>query len=312
MILDSLFFAVDVTLPISLIIVLGVILKRLRWINDEFAEVGSRLVFNVTLPALLFVNIATTDLTSHFPFLLVVVAGAIMLGSFVVMHGVALTIPTQFSRGAFVQGACRSNMAIIGLALSANAFGEQVLPLASMYLAALVIPVNILSILTLYYHQSDVPSTKKIAMSVVKNPLAIAIFIAIVIALFAIELPKVVIDTGNYVARMTLPLALLCVGASIRWHEFRASGLLYVAITSKIVLLPLLASIIAYYCGLRGEELGVLYVMTAAPTAAAAYPMVRAIGGDYHLTAAIIAGSTLFSMFTSTIGLFALHYLGWV
>lgn len=312
MVLDSLFFAIDVTLPISLLIVLGIGLKRLGWINDEFAEIGSRLVFNLTLPALLFINIATTDLTSHFPFFLIIVAGIIMLASFAVMHGIALTIPTQFSRGAFVQGACRGNMAIVGLALSANAFGDQVLPLAAMYLAALVVPINILSILTLYYHQSDVPSGKKIALSVLKNPLAIAIFIAIFIALFALQLPKFVIDTGNYLARMTLPLALLCVGASIRLHEFRASRLLYAAITSKIVLLPLVATIFAYYCGIRGEELGVLYVMTAAPTAAAAYPMVRSIGGDYHLTAAIIAGSTLFSMFTSTLGLFLLHYLAWV
>ncbi|MDP5041050.1 MAG: AEC family transporter [Paraglaciecola sp.] len=312
MIVESLFFAIDVTLPISLIIVLGVVLKRIGWINDEFAQVGSRLVFNLTLPALLFVNIATTDLTRHFPLFLIVVAGLFMLGSFVLMHGIALYIPTQFSRGAFVQGACRGNMAIVGLALAANAFGEQVLPLASMYLAALVIPVNIFSILTLYYHQSAAPSGKTVLLSVLKNPLAIAIFIAIIIALLSIKLPKVLIDTGDYLARMTLPLALLCVGASIRLHEFRASQLLYAAISSKIVFLPVVATVIAYYCGIRGDELGVLYVMTAAPTAAAAYPMVRTIGGDYHLTAAIIAGSTLFSMFTSTFGLFVLRYVGWV
>ena len=221
-------------------------------------------------------------------------------------------IPTQFSRGAFVQGTCRGNMAIVGLALAANAFGNEVLPLASIYLAALVIPVNILSILTLYYHQAETPSLKTVAKSVLTNPLAIAIFVALSIALLSIKVPSVILDTGQYLARMTLPLALLCVGASIRWHEFRASRLLYGAIAGKIVLLPLVATVIGYYCGLREQELGVLYVMSAAPTAAAAYPMVRSIGGDYHLTAAIIAGSTLFSMFSSAIGLFLLRYIGWV
>jgi malonate transporter len=53
-------------------------------------------------------------------------------------------------------------------------------------------------------------------------------------------------------------------------------------------------------------------MMTAAPTAAAAYPMVRSIGGDYHLTAAIIAGSTLMSIVSSTLGLFLLRELQWV
>jgi malonate transporter and related proteins len=312
MILQSLSFAFDVTVPISLIIVLGIVLKRIHWINDEFAHIGSRLVFNLTLPALLFVNIASTELSNNFPLLLILIASIVMLSSFALTNWGALYIPTKFSRGAFVQGACRANMAIIGLALAANTFGEQVLPLASMYLAALVIPLNILSILTLYYHQSDSPSAKAMTLSVLKNPLAIAIFAALAIALFSIKLPAIIMDTGNYLARMTLPLALLCVGASIRWQEFTASRLLYVAITGKIIAIPLIATVVGYWCGLRAEELGILYIMTSAPTAAAAYPMVRSIGGDYHLTAAIIAGSTLLSMFTSTAGLFILRYLGWI
>lgn len=312
MIFQSLAFAFEVTLPISIIIVLGVVLKRIAWINDDFANIGSRLVFNLTLPALLFVNIASTDLSRHFPLLLIVIAGAIMALSFLISHWLAGLIPNQYSRGAVVQGTCRGNMAIVGLALSANAFGDEVLPLASMYLAVLVVPVNIFSILTLYYHQAETPSTKAVAKSVLTNPLAIAIFAALIIATFSIKLPSVVLDTGHYLARMTLPLALLCVGASIRWHEFRASRLLYVSIAGKIIILPLVATIIGYALGLRAEELGVLYIMSAAPTAAAAYPMIRSIGGDYHLTAAIIAGSTLLSMFTSTIGLFVLRYAGWV
>lgn len=312
MIFESFVFAVDVTLPISIIIILGVILKRLAWINDEFANIGSKLVFNLTLPALLFVNIATTDLTSHFPSLLIAVAAGVMILSFVVLHFSAKYIPDQFSRGAFVQGTCRGNMAIVGLALAASAFGNEVLPLAAMYLAALVVPVNIFSILTLYYHQAETPSFKTVSKSVATNPLAIAIFGAVLIALFSIKLPRVILDTGHYLARMTLPLALLCVGASIRLHEFKASRLLYASIVGKIVLLPFIATLIGYYCGLQGQELGVLYVMSAAPTAAAAYPMVRSIGGNYHLTAAIIAGSTLFSMFTSAFGLFLLRFTGWI
>lgn len=312
MMFQSFLFAVDVTLPISIIIILGVVLKRIGWINDEFANIGSRLVFNLTLPALLFVNIATTDLTSHFPGLLITIAGGVMVMSFITLHWIATYIPTQFSRGAFVQGTCRGNMAIVGLALAANAFGSDILPLASIYLAALIIPVNIFSILTLYYHQAETPSIKTVAKSVLTNPLAIAIFAALTIALLSIKLPNVILDTGQYLARMTLPLALLCVGASIRWHEFRASRLLYASIAGKIIMLPLITTVIGYSCGLRAEELGVLYVMSAAPTAAAAYPMVRSIGGDYHLTAAIIAGSTLFSMFSSALGLFLLRYIGWV
>jgi predicted permease len=309
---ESLVYALDVTLPISLIIALGIVLKRRGWITDEFAKTGSDLVFKLTLPCLLFVNIATTNLTNDFPMLLIVFAGAMMTGCFVIFHLLAYGITNKLARGAFVQGACRGNMAIIGLALSVNAFGDSALATASMYLAVLVVPLNIFSILTLYYHQEKTPSSKDVARSVFTNPLAIAIALAIVVALLQVEVPKLLLDTGNYLARMTLPLALLCVGATIRWQEFRSSSVLYWAISSKIAFIPIAATALGFYFGLKGEQLGVLFMMTSAPTAAAAYPMVRNIGGDYHLTAAIIAGSTLFSIVTSTVGLFLLRYLQWV
>ncbi|MFT2090544.1 AEC family transporter [Paraglaciecola sp. 2405UD69-4] len=308
----SLGFAVEVTLPISLIIILGIVLKRIHWITNEFVETGSKLVFNLTLPCLLFVNIANINLSQEFPTSLIVFGAVVMTITFLVFHFMGYYLTNKHARGAFVQGSCRGNMAIIGLALAVNAFGESALPLASMYLAMLVVPLNIFSILTLYYHQAETPSLKAVAKSVLTNPLAIAIGLALVVALLAIEIPKLITDTSQYLARMTLPLALLCVGASIRLQEFRASALLYWAIASKIVFLPLVATVAGYMFGLRGMELGILYMMTSAPTAAAAYPMVRSIGGDHHLTAAIIAGSTLFSLVSSTLGLFLLRHFHWV
>lgn len=310
--IQSLLFAVEVTLPISLLIVLGIVFKRIRWINEEFAIIGSRLVFNVTLPCLLFVNIAKTDLSVTAPTYLLVFAAIATTVTFLLFNLIALKIRRQEARGAFAQGACRGNMAIIGLALSVSAFGDTAQALASMYLAAIVILYNVYSILTLYYHQAATVSLKLVSLSVIKNPLAIAIALAILVALVPIPLPDLLYESGSYLAQMTLPLALLCVGASIRLQEFKASKLLYIAIASKIVFIPLFTTVIGYYCGLKNEELGVLYIMMATPTAAAAYPMVRAIGGDHHLTAAIIAGSTLFSMFTTTLGLFLLHLLSWV
>ena len=46
-------FAFSVTGPIFIIILLGIILARVGIITDAFIDAGSKLVFNVTLPALL-------------------------------------------------------------------------------------------------------------------------------------------------------------------------------------------------------------------------------------------------------------------
>ncbi len=312
MFLQSLSFAIQVTLPITLIIFLGIFLRKIKWIDEEFASVGSRLVFNITLPCLLFVNIAKTDLSATFPVHLVVVAAVLTTVLFVFFHFLAYKIQSVSSRGAFVQGACRGNMAIIGLAFCVNAFGDEALSLASMYLSVIVILFNVYSILTLYFHQDENPSFGSVAKSVLTNPLAIAIISALLVAYFTIQVPSLLIDTGKYIAAMTLPLALLCVGASIRLHEFRSSRLLYCAIVLKVILIPFIMTIIAYALGVRGVELGILYIMMATPTATAAYPMVRSIGGDYYLTAAIIAGTTLLSMVTTAVGLFLLRFFQWI
>lgn len=312
MLLNSFAFAVQVTFPIAAIILLGVLLKKLAWINDEFANMGSRLVFNITLPCLLFTNIAKTDLALEFPGELIVLAVVLTTLFFLFYHIIALRIPAAADRGAFVQGACRGNMAIIGLAVAVNAFGKGILPLASMYLAVVVVFYNIYSILTLSYHRDEQLSASMIIRNVLTNPLALAILLALLVAYMHIPIPVLLNDTGEYLARMTLPLALLCAGASIRLSEFKSSIVLYYAIGSKIILIPSIATCLAYATGFRGEELGLLYFMMSAPTAAAAYPMARAMGANHYLTAAIIAGSTLLSIFTTTLGLFLLRYFLWI
>ena len=53
-----------ITAPVFAMLFLGVLLKRSNWINDSFIHTASSLVFNVTMPALLFLGILHADLHS--------------------------------------------------------------------------------------------------------------------------------------------------------------------------------------------------------------------------------------------------------
>ena len=109
---------------------------------------------------------------------------------------------------------------------------------------------------------------------------------------------------GDYFARMTLPLALLCAGASIRRQEFPTAPALYGAVLGKLIVVPLLLTLGGIACGLRGESLAVLYLMSASPTAAASYPMAQAMKANHQLAAAIIAASSMGSLFSTILGIF--------
>ena len=59
------------------------------------------------------------------------------------------------------------------------------------------------------------------------KPLIIAILAALPFGLLGIELPQLVITTGNnYFANMTPPLALLCTGASLNLKDLRGGATL--------------------------------------------------------------------------------------
>ncbi|MDY0191223.1 MAG: AEC family transporter [Desulfuromonas sp.] len=314
--LNDLQFAFYITAPIFCILALGILFKRWGWLNDAFAKSGSDLVFKVTLPCLLFVKLVKTDFRHDLPLTLVGYATLATIALFFILDRFATPLLTQKEqRGVFVQGAFRGNMGIIGLAYCLSAFGDAVIAAASIYLAVMTTLYNVLAVLTLSRHrltQLDEQRKLSLLVDIGKNPLILSIALGVVVSLSGIAVPALVLTTGNYLAQMTLPLALLCAGASIRMQEFSASPPLYWATVIKLVVAPALLTCGGVLIGLRGPELGVLYLMSSTPTAAASYPMTLALGGSQHLAAAIIAATALGSLFSTTCGIFILRSYGFI
>lgn len=306
-------FSLSITLPIFSILVLGVLFKRLGWVTEEFARLGSDLVFRVTLPCLLFVKLVQTDFRHHLPVALIGYALAAVLVLFLLLDRlVAPLFPVAGDRGVFVQGAFRGNLGIIGLAFCLSAFGESVVSIASIYLAIMTTLFNILAVVTLSRH-GDAARTgglRRTLVNVRRNPLILAIAVGVLVSLSGFQVPAILLKTGGYFAQMTLPLALLCAGASIRPAEFQSSLPLYAASFSKLVAVPVLITAGGILFGLRGPSLGVLFLMNASPAAAASYPMAQAMNGNHHLAAAIIAATSLGSLVTTTLGIFLLRSCG--
>lgn len=306
-------FSFSVTGPIFVILALGVILKRIGLINDAFVEIGSRLVFNVTLPALLFISISKTHISESANFPLIAYGAAATLLAFFLSEWLArlLVFPAE-DRGVVVQGVFRSNMGIIGLAYCANAYGEAGLVAASLYLGLITILFNILSVITLSrsLHQKS-QGVAPILKNIAKNPLIIGILLALPVSWLQVPLPAVLLKSGEYFAQMTLPLALLCTGAALDFHSMRQNMAKTVgASVGKLVLIPALFAVGAIGLGFHGMDLGIVLLMAFAPTAAASYVMVKAMGGNAVLAANIIAMTTVGSLLTTSLGITLVKSIG--
>ncbi|RTQ98051.1 AEC family transporter [Halomonas nitroreducens] len=300
----------NVTLPVFAMVFLGLILKRLRWIDQAFVSTASLLVFRGTMPTLIFLSIIRADLEATLdPWLLGFFALA-TLGSFLFSWGWSrLRVPLA-ERGVYIQGAFRGNCGIVGLALAAGLYGEAGLSVGGLLLGVVILTYNALSVIALAHHQPEAATDwRSLTGQVVRNPLILAVVAAVPVAALDIELPAWLATSGDYFASLTLPLALLCVGATLSLSA--AAGpqgrLALDASLVKMVVLPGLCTGAAWMAGFEGRELGVLFVFFASPTAAASFVMVKALGGNATLAANIIALSTLLASVTVTLGVFGLR-----
>ncbi|MEL0659957.1 AEC family transporter [Psychromonas arctica] len=313
MFFESLQFSFSIVGPICLLLFLGWFLRKTNTINDAFIEVGSKLVFKVTLPALLFLGIVKMDHEAVIDFDLI--AYGLIANFLFFMLCILVTkywIKDKHHHGVVIQGAFRSNTAIIGLAYMANVYGEASLGLAAVYVAAHTVLYNILSVIILSPKKEGFNPKMLIGLmkSILKNPLIISIILGLIFFVLTIPVPDIVINTGQYFSDMTLPVALLCTGGSLSIKSLKDNSLnCRFSTILKIVIGPIFITGGAYFLGYTGETLGLVFFMSAAPTAAASYVMARAMGHSAALAANIIAMTTIGSLVTCSLGVSLLYWL---
>jgi hypothetical protein len=312
--LSNLQFALTITTPIFIILALGIVLKQVNILTDSFIESGSKLVFMVALPALLFISIVQTPDQQHQNTDLVlygVIATLIVYLLLEVAMYYWITPPED--RGVIVQGAFRSNMGIIGLAYCLNAYGTNGVAAASLYVGVVTILFNILAVITLGRSLHKHSGLLKTLTGILKNPFIIAILLAFTLVALNWQVPKILIQTGNYLAQLALPLALLCTGGALSFMALRLeSRNTLIATVLKGLIVPLVITAGGVIWGFRGMDLGILFLMASAPTAAASYIMVRAMGGNSVLAANIIALTTVVSILATSLGITILKGMHWM
>ncbi|CAM3449633.1 AEC family transporter [Parendozoicomonas haliclonae] len=313
--LDTLLFIVGVTLPVCIMLLAGVVLKRTGFIDDHFITVSSRLVFNFGLPAVLFFSLSSFGKEEAMDSRLLLLAFITAVGGFFFSWLLSLkVVPERRDRGIFIQGASRGNLAIIGLALAGNMYGEPGIAQLSLMMAATVPIYNILSVFFLSYYQSD--ATQKIdlgriARNIICNPLIIAVFAGVGFSFTGLTIPGVITKVGHYFAQITLPLALLGVGGTLSLQAFtKTSHASFWASLFKVVLLPAATMPLMIWAGYRGMELGTVFLMLSCPTAAASFVMAKAYDGNSDLAANIILLTSIGALPVVSLGLFLMRTWG--
>ncbi|GAA0313831.1 AEC family transporter [Psychrobacter aestuarii] len=315
---EAIIFAITIVFPNLFLMALGVFMQKKGEVGPTFIDQASNFVFTYCLPCLLFFSVVDSEV--DYGKQLTLIAAGVLVTMLLFFGGELYAkrfIRDPADQGVFVQGVFRSNMAIIGLATIDNAYGSTGLSIGAVYMGVVTILFNILAVITLSRVSKSAEDTwvsrsTMVIKKIFTNPLIIALVSAFVYK--ALPLPPisgVIHTTGDLLAGVALPLALICAGASINVKSMlHLSGVSMQSSIGRIVIAPLVAIAIGLLFGLSGVHLGVLFLMVASPAAAASYVMAKAMGGNEVLAANILAFTTIFSLFGMAIGAAILRSMG--
>lgn len=299
--------------PIFLTIGIGQMSYRLRLISDTFIADANRLFYYVGLPLLLFHVIGKADFGAAFNG--AQVTGAALAAVLLFLGALAfsgLVCRTPPERASFTQAAIRGNMSYIGLSVVFSAYGEPGLVASGVFLGCMVAVINIVSVLSLL-----VPLGRATGHGLVfwirqlfGNPFILSALAGMAWSLAGLPMPRVLDETLGIVGRMTLPLALIAIGAEFKFTEFRA-GLtaVWAAAGVKLVVMPCLAWALLWWLGVRGVELAAAVLLTASPTSGPSYIMAAQMGGDKIIARNAVLVATVCAVLTYAALLTALETL---
>ncbi|MBE6708232.1 MAG: AEC family transporter [Ruminococcaceae bacterium] len=313
--LDSFVFSLNATLPVFLLILVGMLLRRIGIFTEEYAAMTDRFVFKIALPVLLFKDISGMSLRDDFDGGFVIFCAVASVLMFLVPWGfAALFMKNKGSVGAFSQGCARGSAAVLGVALAENICGSA--GMAPIMIFAAVPIFNILSVVILSFSaegQEKKPGVGELLKNIVTNPIIWGVLLGLPFSFFDVSLPHIAQSAVGSIASTATPLALMAIGASFDFGAAKGKFVpAAVASFVKLILLPAAVIPVAAALGFRDSALVSVFIMVGAPTTVAAYIMAKNMKNDHVLSSNIVMLSTLLSSVTITFWVFLMRYLGFI
>lgn len=286
-------------LPVLLVTLLGVALKRQQFLPAEGWAAIDKICYFVLFPAIIFKEIAAADFTG------VPVAGmalALMLAIATMSAGLLASRPLLLSflsidGPAFTslfQGATRWN-ALIALAIIPLAFGNQALALGAVGVAAMIPLLNLINVGVLSLYGSGRAATGiEVVRQLASNPYVLSSVSGVLWKASGLGLPAMIATSLDVMGKGALGLALLAVGAGLTLPgggSGKISALIATAL--KLLVMPSFTAFWLWMMGVGGDAASVAILCSAVPSAAGAYVLAARMGGDAPLMAQIVTLQTI-------------------
>ncbi|CQH54995.1 auxin permease family transport protein [Halobacterium hubeiense] len=264
---------------------------RTEWLNDA--------AYYVALPALVFVSTYDRDVAE-------LVSPALFGGLLFVLFATATVAwvvhrnqAERRRRSVAVTQSYHSNLGYLGLPLVAATFSDDVTAVASVVLGVVSlvqVPLTVFVLTTV--SDADASLAEEVA-KLGRNPVLLALVAGLVVGSAGIGLPGPATAGLDLLGTLALPIALLCVGASLEVDlpnvDVGATG---AVVALKIVLMPAIAWTTFSLLSVDAATFTAAVVMLGTPTAVSTYVFANELGGDEAFASLNVFVTTLASIGT--------------
>ena len=311
--LESFTVAFNAVAPFLILLGIGFAAVRLKLTDRSFMDRLNAFNYKIFFPFLMFNNVYSAK-PENMPSLKLIATGVVSVILLVVL--LVIIVPRMVKenprRGVIIQALFRSNFIISGIPLTTSVFGAEKSSVCGMMLLIMVSLFNIGAVIVLeMFREGGKISAVKLLLGIIKNPILQGCLVGLAFYLLQIKLPAFIAAPVSSMAGIASNLALVILGATLKFGELRKNSRTVTAVLAvKLILLPVAMVVFAYFIGLRGVELFLILMIFGTPVATSSYPMAQNMGGDGQLAGQLVFVSTVASLVTIFLFIFALSRLG--
>ncbi|SFC72727.1 hypothetical protein SAMN05444422_11730 [Halobiforma haloterrestris] len=286
-------------LALLVVLLLGTGLRSSGLLDGGRTAALNAVAYYAALPALIFVSTYDQPIAG-------LLSPALLAGLLIVLFGTAAIAwvvhrnrKTQARRSVAVVQSYHSNIGYLGLPLVAATFDAEVTAIASVILGVVTLtqlPLTILLLSTI--NGADVSLASELR-GLATNPVLLSLIGGLAIGTIGVPFPATAATGLEYLGALALPLALLCVGASLEVDlpsiDPGATGSV---VALKIGCMPVLAWVVFSLLRVDPATFTASVVMLGTPTAVSTFVFATELGGDAEFASLNVFTTTLASIAT--------------
>lgn len=291
--------------PIFILILLGWLLVRSKFIGPKTGDALGEFVFKVPLPLLIFRTLAEADFHGASPFRLWIAYFTGVAITWTVGHLVARYVFGRDAKIGVIAGmsSAFANNVFIGLPLVGRSVGNDGIVALSILIAIHLPLMMVVGTVLMESAAAKVDGggrrsittvLKQVGSNLIRNPLVIALFAGLALNGLDVTMPPLIKNLVDQIAAVTAPVALMSLGMTLTQYPIRGNlGLATVTASLKLMLMPACVYAVARLLDLSPAWTMAIVLTSSVPTGINAWLIAMRFRAGQGMAASTISITTL-------------------